>query len=112
MILGRDRISGLNQYAQHKETRWKSLLLLWQSMRAVLDLKKKAGELKDAAVKLHYAMSDPCNSEQMAALKEHIVDDPNTPKRRHGFESIVSRLISKTKGLVKEEIKKVLLKSR
>lgn len=70
---------------------------------AVMDLKKKAGELKDAAVKLHYAMSDPCNSEQMAALKEHIVDDHNPPKHEHGFESVVNKLISDTKGLVYEK---------
>ncbi len=72
---------------------------------AVMDLKKKAGELKDTAVKLHYAMLDPCNSEQMAALKEHIVDDPSTPKLE-GFESIVSELITKTKGLVYDKSNK------
>ena len=91
------RINALNQRSQETTAAFTA------AHAAVLDLKKKAGELKDAAVKLHYAMSDPCNSEQMAALKEHIVDDPNTEEKERSFESVVSRLIAKTKGLVYEK---------
>lgn len=60
---------------------------------AIMDLKKKAGELKDAACKLKYAIPDPCNSEQLKALREHIVDDPNTSGIEQDFETIASNLI-------------------
>lgn len=61
---------------------------------AVMDLKKKAGELKDAACKLKFAIPDPCNSEQLKALREHIVDDPNTTDPEQDFETIAASLIS------------------
>ncbi|MBL7803249.1 MAG: hypothetical protein JNL02_05905 [Saprospiraceae bacterium] len=56
---------------------------------AVKEMKKKAGDLKDSACKLRYALTDPCNSEQMKALNAVIVSGEG----KKGFDEIVQFLI-------------------
>lgn len=60
---------------------------------AIVDLKKKSGELKDAGCKLKYALTDPCHSEQMKALDAYIKDDETTAGKELSFREIIDPLI-------------------
>lgn len=57
---------------------------------AVKEMKKKVGDLKDSACKLRYALTDPCNSEQMKALNGQITNADG----KKSFEEITQLLIA------------------
>jgi hypothetical protein len=66
---------------------------------AVMDLKKKASDLKDAACKLKYAIPDPCNSEQLKALREYIAVDKSVTPPLDDFETIAANLIQQSEDV-------------
>ncbi|HNE27644.1 MAG TPA: hypothetical protein PKL15_15975 [Saprospiraceae bacterium] len=59
---------------------------------AIKEMKKKVGDLKDSACKLRYALTDPCNSEQMKALNGQITNADG----KKSFEEIVKLLIDQS----------------
>ena len=63
--------------------------------KAIKDLKQKTGELKDVACKLKYAIPDPCNSEQVKALRAQIKVDGD----KEDFDTITNKLITQAEAI-------------